>query len=222
MERIKKIEQLGSSLCTIYNNELSFYSTRGALVKSFIVKEIKDTKVFYDNMLSIGFDKLLCSKDYKLQMLDATVELFEEAMKDSVVVFYKRIESSDITSFYHLEIEIEIKGKRISRFYRSHDNASVRFDYCDDVHKFGDPYLLEIFGQRVQGGLEPRVTEFKVPVSKIDKFIAVKRYKDCEWLGTAREKEFNGIEEEIVLDMHNFDDAVYQIFKDHGVLELSW
>lgn len=222
MERIKKIERIGSSLCTIYNNEIVCYSPRGALVKSFIVKDIADTKELFDNMISKGFDKLLSSKDYKLQLLDATIELFDKEIKEPVVFFYKKIQSSDITSFYNLKIEIEIKGKRISRFYPSSDNTGVRFEYFDDVHKFGDPYLLEIFGQRVRGGLEPRVTEFKVPVSKIDKFIAVKHYKDCEWLGTAREKEFNGIEEEIVLDMNNFDENVYQLFKDHGVLELSW
>ena len=60
------------------------------------------------------------------------------------------------------------------------------------------------------------------PTSAIDKIVGVKKYHDINKFGTENEGDFTGEEEEYVLDMHNFDENVYNFFREHEALEIEW
>lgn len=125
-----------------------------------------------------------------------------------------------ITSFYQIKTALEIKGKRVFDFYQIPGNYNeVRFDYHENGLPMRDPYYREFFGPAVQCAHD-RGVEFVQPIENIDKIIGLKKYRNPEWLGTEREKEFNGKEEEIVLDMRNFDNSIYEIFKQHDAFEI--
>jgi hypothetical protein len=58
-------------------------------------------------------------------------------------------------------------------------------------------------------------------MARIDKIIGIKRYRDTSTFGKVDGEQFTGKSEEIVLDLHNFDEKIYQIFKEHGMLEIE-
>lgn len=60
-----------------------------------------------------------------------------------------------------------------------------------------------------------------VPTDKLDKIIGIKRYRDTSTFGKADGEKFTGEVEEIILDLHNFDENIYKIFKEHGMVEIE-
>lgn len=60
-----------------------------------------------------------------------------------------------------------------------------------------------------------------VPTDKLDKIIGIKRYRDTSTFGKADGEKFTGEVEEIILDIHNFDENIYKIFKEHGMVEIE-
>ncbi len=60
------------------------------------------------------------------------------------------------------------------------------------------------------------------PSSAIDKIVCIKKYRDINKFGTAKEDDYTGEEEEYVLDLHNFDEKLYKMFLEHQILEITW
>lgn len=63
-------------------------------------------------------------------------------------------------------------------------------------------------------------SHYIVPVSKIDKIIGIKKYRDKRMIEEFDSRIYINEGEEIVLDLKNFDMDIYKIFEEHGMLSM--
>lgn len=83
---------------------------------------------------------------------------------------------------------------------------------------FGEPITVPENESDKYGRLSK---DYIVPLRRIDKIIGIKRYRDISSFGQQDGEQFTGEVEEMVLDLHHFDENIYNIFKEHGMLEID-
>jgi hypothetical protein len=227
---IKEIKFMWSShLWTIYKGEL-YHNPSGSNEINTLPYEVndilKDSNLFESikksdlNKVSIStwIDDRTVIHTYK----EVSIEYLKEELKNGnkTICFLKETTPQEITSFYKFEVWIETQGVRfIWGHFSQHD------DYPDDiVISYLEPEQSHIQYTKITDPFEHRGSSYLVPMNKIDKIIGIKRYKDCNWIGTGykHEKNFTGETEEFVLDLHNFNENIYQVFKDHYALDISF
>src|SRR5690606_34413402 len=128
---------------------------------------------------------------------------------------------NNVDAFYEFSLEIVVDDFRTT-FQRSvaKENMIYIESNIDQNKKiqmtkiFGEPKNIpELENEKYGSG--KMYFYYIVPKSKIDKIIGIKRYRDTSTFGQVDGEQFTGEEEEMVLDLHNFDENTYRIFKEH-------
>lgn len=134
--------------------------------------------------------------------------------------------SDNVDSFYEFSTEVEIENFRTS-FQRSfafedmiyvktpeNENLKLRMNQI-----FGEPQNIpELENEKYGSGKQ--YFYYIIPISQINKIIGIKKHKEPSTIGQPDGEQFTGKTEEIFLDLHNFDENIYIIFKEHGMLEI--
>lgn len=133
--------------------------------------------------------------------------------------------NENVDSFYEFDLQIEIDKIRINGIY-DFDNQTIEFR--TEENEAVKEIMIDLFGEPVvhpanEGDKYLRLVKnyFFSPKSRIDKIIGVKKYRDTSTIGHPDGEQFTGETEEIILDLHNFDENIYKIFRDHGMLEIE-
>lgn len=141
------------------------------------------------------------------------------------ISFYKDINIDDIQSLYDFYIEVEIDGIRM-KFDTSQayvDAIYIKVPWRKEelelkqkmYELFGEPKVTPEDKHEKYGGIPTYI----VPISKIDKIIGIKKYRDKTYIEDYSDKYYTGKEEEFILDLHHFKSDIYQIFKTHDMLK---
>lgn len=144
------------------------------------------------------------------------------------IYFYKDITLEEIQSFYDFCLEVESYGMRM-KFEPS--QAYINAIYLKVPWKkeeiklqqkmtalFGEPKVIPENEHEKYGGVP---NYYIVPISKIDKIIGIKKYRNKTFLEDSFDEHYTGEIEEIILDLHNFDENIYEIFKEHEMVEIK-
>lgn len=145
--------------------------------------------------------------------------------KESIVLSNDSL-NDNVESFYEFSLELEIEGLKF-KFNRS--MAYGKAIYISRPKKdekrlkemttlFGEPITVPENESDKYGRLSK---DYIVPLRRIDKIIGIKRYRDISSFGQQDGEQFTGEVEEMVLDLHHFDENIYNIFKEHGMLEIN-
>lgn len=140
------------------------------------------------------------------------------------IYFHKNTTLEKIQSFYDFCLEIEISEMRL-KFQTS--QAYVDAIYLKVPWKkeelelrqkmttlFGNPKVVPENEHEKYGG----IPDYIIPISKIDKIIGIKKYRDKTYIEDSYNRHYTGQEEEIILDLHDFDFDIYQTFEKHNML----
>lgn len=141
------------------------------------------------------------------------------------ISFYKDINIDNIQSFYDFCLEVEVHGMRM-KFDTSQAYADViyiRVPWREEeiglkqkmYELFGEPKVAPEDKHEKYGGIPTYI----VPISKINKIIGIKKYRDKTYIEDSSDKYYIGKEEEIILDLHHFNSDVFQLFETHDMLE---
>ena len=140
------------------------------------------------------------------------------ASENQEIPLARKIESSEITSFYLLEIDVVVKGVRIPYNHYLY----YKYDRPDMLYVSSYPSYKPLAVEEVPAPLDHLSKAYLVPLKDIDQIIGVKHYRDPNFIGKDDYNKFTGEKEEVVLDLNNFDMEVYQFFKDHDAVEIEF
>ncbi len=142
--------------------------------------------------------------------------------------------NENVNSFYEFDLQVEIEGIKDARLGRIGDFGTEictpASDYmCSDLlhNEQLKERMTTLFGEaKVHPQNESDkygrfAKEYFIPKSRIDKIIGIKKYRDTSTFGQPDGEQFTGEIEEIILDLHNFDENIYKIFKEHGMLQIE-
>jgi hypothetical protein len=208
----------------LYEGRLKRFSGPHTLIISKDLDLLINNKEAFEVILNSEYN--LCvhygSGDLKLHKIDRDYLLERKKFNDKDILLYKEFNPQKVTDFYLIELWIEINCVRLLYYQQNPGEYNeVRFDYYDNNLGYNHPSYFEKFGSRVPCAHD-RGLEFVQSVEKIDKIIGMKKYRNQIWIGTDREQDFTGETEEIVLDMHNFDEKTYKFFRQHEAFEINW
>lgn len=217
--------------------DLYYYKLNsGRIQKRFDIERLINDKQYFLNAHSLGFDKFQKSFSYDYKRCSFYVPISINFIKyhqikcsrgeDYIVLSKTKLD--DVSSFYTFSLEIEIEGIR-TVFQRSIAYYN-KYIYIETPEKenlksqmnqiFGEPQNIpELENEKYGSG--KRYFFYIVPISRIDKIIGIKKYRDISTIGQLDGEQFTGEIEEIILDLHNFDENIYKIFKEHGMLEIE-
>lgn len=138
------------------------------------------------------------------------------------IYLHKDINIEDIQSYYDFYLEIEVNNIRLecdySNAYVDVVYVSVPYENLELKEKLtnllGAPKVIPEQEHEQYG---PFAGYYIVPISKIDKIIGIKKYRDKSKIGKCNSRVYIN-EEEIILDLKNFDMDIYKIFEKHGML----
>lgn len=147
--------------------------------------------------------------------------------KDYITLSNTHLSKENVDSFYEFSIEVEIQGLRIGDSLGEFSDDKIQFSYPKDNEEL-KARMIKLFGEakvhpQNEGDKYGRFANnyFFLPKSRIDKIIGIKKYRDTSNIGQPDGELFTGETEEIILDLHNFDEDIYKIFKEHGMLEIQ-
>jgi len=217
----------------IVENEIIDYAPtgRGELLDYFDVEKLLSDSNFYNSVVSAGYNEIhiwlddfsrSTSKPISKHLIQDYLdnEIAKEKKRSDYTRYpkiglIKKLKSSDISEFYQLYIYIYIKGIRINEIARSGEYpGSVML--CVGPDENYDSLLGKKELSRYLDSFY-----YVQPTSAIDKIVGVKKYHDISKFGAIGENYFTGKEEEFVLDMHNFDENIYNFFRKHNALEIK-
>ncbi|MDO5616083.1 MAG: hypothetical protein Q4G16_07825 [Cruoricaptor ignavus] len=140
----------------------------------------------------------------------------------------------NVDSFYEFDLQVELEGFKRIRFGRIGDFGT---DICIPASNYSCDNLLydeqlkekmtSMFGKpkvhpQNEGDKYGRFSkEYFIPKARIAKIIGIKKYRDTSTIGQSDGEQFTGEVDEIILDLNNFDENIYRIFKEHGMLEIE-
>ncbi len=145
--------------------------------------------------------------------------------KEYITLSNTHLNGKNVESFYEFSILVEIEGIRICGVDNFGDKICFSFPDDDEIVKnkmvklFGEPQVHpqnkdDKYGQFAKN-------YFFISRTQMDKIIGIKKYRDTSTIGQPDGEQFTGEEEEIVLDLHNFDENIYKIFEEHGMLKIE-
>ena len=158
----------------------------------------------------------------------------EECSNQDYIILSNNNLSNNVDSFYEFDLLVELEGIENKRFGKVGDFG---IEFCIPASDFSHPNLLDdeqLKNKMVELFGEPQVhplnendkygrfsKEYFIPKSKINKIIGIKKYRDTSTIGQPDGEQFTGEQEEIILDLHNFDENIYKIFEEHKMLEIK-
>lgn len=235
---IKRINQ-GWDSFVLKDNKLEPYTLNsGEISKAFNIQKLMNDNQYFEEVYNQGYKwhrKVFWTKDHNLHhfYIPVTRKFVEYYSLNWDTGFYKesivlsnRDLNDKVESFYEFSLEVEVAGFR-SDFGIS--NAYPKTIYLNM------PWKDEERIKRMTAVLgEPRTVpenetdkfgrfskDYIVPMERIDKVIGIKRYRDTSSFGQIGGEQYTGEVEEFVLDLHHFDEKVYNILKEHHMLEVE-
>lgn len=223
----------------IVNGKLYGYKLHsGRIVDSFNIKKLLFNSSYYKSTLENGFkyyekdfwNKNDERKTFYIPLSKEFIEYYilhwkENFDNEGYLPLYNISLDSSAILLYEFSIEVEISGLR-SKFTESLiDNFHIYIERPynnEELEKkmtaiLGSPQIPADIGHDKYGSHYYYI----VPTDKLDKIIGIKRYRDTSTFGKADGEKFTGEVEEIILDLHNFDENIYEIFKEHGMVEIE-
>lgn len=209
----------------------------GRLYKYFNVDKLLTDKQYYQKVSESGyicFEKEFwidnkIRKTFDISLTENFVAFFKlnwgkESFYEGLILLSKVISINNVESLYEFYLEIEINGIRTKFIQSLNDKNILYIDKLKDekleyeMNKIlGEPQIPADIGHDKYGSHYYYI----VPTDKLDKIIGIKRYRDTSTFGKADGEKFTGEVEEIILDLHNFNENIYEIFKEHGMVEIE-
>lgn len=218
----------------IYQNEVRENNNSLYIYKMYDIRELMqnqeeiawlaDCSYYYEDggVKKALSESLLAIECYKRMKEEQSDGYFLNYRYD--VYLYKDIFINDIQSFYDFYLEIETCGMRTifdcSQAYI--DAVYVKVPQEDEMLRqkinilLGEPETVPENEHDKYGMLS---SNYIVPISKIDKIIGIKKYRNVSNLKEIVSPYYIG-EEEITLDLHHFNLEIYRIFEEHGMLNM--
>lgn len=237
MGRIIKISNSIYQYVIIEGKVYGYNPHSARLNKYFNIDKLLVDKLYYQEVSRLGY--IYFEKDYWINetnkksfdifLSENFIEFFKlnwskDSFYDGLILLTKRLCPNDIESFYDFSLDIEIDGIRTSFFMGCNlDIVHIEMPYQNDALEskmtavFGEPQIPTDIGEIKYSSYHCYI----LPISRIDKIIGIKRYKDISSLGQEDGEQFTGEVEETILDLHNFDEDIYKIFEEHGMLEIE-
>lgn len=151
----------------------------------------------------------------------------EEFENNKEIILSNTHLNDNVDSFYEFDLLVEIDGIKDMRFGKIGDFGT---EICTPVPLNNEQLrekMTSMFGEpkahpENEGDKYGRFDkEYFIPKSQIVKIIGAKKYRDQSTIGQPDGEQFTGETDEIVLDLYNFDENIYEIFKEHGMLEIK-
>lgn len=147
--------------------------------------------------------------------------------KEYITLSNTHLKEDSIDYFYEFSLEVEIQGLRISDSIGEFSDDIIEFSFSRANEELKER-MIELFGEPMvhpanEGDKYGKFDKnyFFSAKSRIDKIVGVKKYRDTSTIGQPDGEQFTGEVEEIILDLHNFDENIYKIFEEHGILEIK-
>lgn len=212
----------------VVNNNAHKFSWGGIILsdKTYEIKALLDNLDMLVEVQSSQFnlvdnsyyDKATDSYPDNMEVVSQAYLEKRHRLKGREETFMRYVQPDEIASFYLLEVDIVVKGIRLS----SHHYTQFKGDYTGLINVLGWPEFKPLAVAEVPDPYEPRLISYQVPVKDIDQIIGVKYYRDPKFIGKDDYDKFTGEKEEVVLDLNSFDMEVYQFFKDHDAVEIQF
>jgi hypothetical protein len=164
------------------------------------------------------YDKATDSYPDNIEVVSQAYLEKRHRLNDSEETFMRYVQSSEIASFYLLEVDLVVKGIRIPYNHYLY----YKYDRPDMLYVSSYPSYKSLAVEEVPAPLDHLSKAYLVPLKDIDQIIGVKYYRDPNFIGKDDCNKFTGEKEEVVLDLNNFDMEVYQFFKDHDAVEIEF
>lgn len=164
------------------------------------------------------YDKATDSYPDNMEVVSQAYLEKRHRLKGREEIFMRYVQPSEITSFYLLEVDIVVKGIRIP--YNHY--VQYKYEEPDAIYVRSRPTYKPLAVAEVPDPLDHLSKAYLVPLKDIDQIIAVKYYRDPNFIGKDDYSKFTGEKEEVVLDLNSFDMEVYQFFKDHDAVEIQF
>lgn len=235
---IKKITE-GTNNFILFHKELKYYILgSGRIFKSFNLNKLLLDNQYFQETYNQGYKwyrKKFWTKDYKVRYfyVPVTKSFLEyyslnwntDDYKKSIVLSNRDL-SNNVESFYGFSLEIEVAGFRsdfgVSNAYHNIIYLSVPWKDEERIKRMtaalGEPRTVPESETDKFGRFSK---DYIVPMERIDKVIGIKRYRDTSSFGLIDGEEYTGEVEEFVLDLHHFDEKVYNVLKEHHMLEVE-
>lgn len=145
--------------------------------------------------------------------------------KEYITLSNTHLSQDNIDSFYEFSILVEIEGIRIGDVDNFGDK--ICFSFPNDNQEVKNK-MIELFGepQVHPQNMDDKYGQFAknyffIDRTRMDKIIGIKKYRDTSTIGQPDGEQFTGKQEEIILDLHNFDENIYKVFKEHQMIDLE-
>lgn len=212
----------------LYQNEVKENYDSLRLYDRYDIRELANdaekVQWLVKNNYYIEVNKEKCAPSIEYLTEEAKKRMMEEMKIFNLynIFLHKDMTIDDIQLYYDFYLEIEINNIRLECDY---SNAYVDVVYVSVPYKnlelkekltnlLGAPKVIPEQEHEQYG---PFAGYYIVPISKIDKIIGIKKYRDKSKIGKCNSRVYIN-EEEIILDLKNFDMDIYKIFEKHGML----
>lgn len=235
---IKKISGISRNLI-IKDNKLEHYSSgSGEISKAFNIKKLINDNQYFEEVYNQGYKwhrkdfltKYYNSHYFYIPVTRNFVEYYslnwDTGFYKGSIVLSNRDLNDKVELFYEFSLEVEVAGFRsdfgVSNAYHNTIYLSVPWKDEERVKRMtaalGEPRTVpenetDKFGRFSK--------DYIVPMERIDKVIGIKRYRDTSSFGQIGGEQYTGEVEEFVLDLHHFDEKIYNVLKEHYMLEVE-
>lgn len=238
MERKIKIEDISDNLI-ILNGILMFYNLHSGYVsKTFNIEKLLLDDQYYKKIVENGYKyyrkKVQTTNDnqkvFYIPISKNFIKFYQsnwsnESLKKDFIILCNKDLNNNVDAFYEFSLEVEISGLRTKFTQSLIDNFHIYIERPynnEELEKkmtaiLGPPQVPSDIGYDKYG---PHYY-YIVPTDKLDKIIGIKRFRDTSTFGSYDGEKFTGKVEEIILDIHDFDENIYEIFKKHGMIEIE-
>lgn len=192
------------------------YTVKEILNSPKLLFEIQNSE--FNLVPNYYYDKILGREVRVNELITETYLRNKFASENQEVPLQRKIEPSEITSFYLLEVDLVVKGIRIPYNHYLY----YKYDRPDMLYVSSYASYKPLAVEEVRAPLDHLSKAYLVPLKDIDQIVGVKHYRDPSLIGKDDYSKFTGEKEEVVLDLNIFDMEVYQFFKDHDAVEIQF
>ena len=205
----------------VCDGEIKSYHGSRRIYNHFKIDDLLADQHLFSQVLESKYNQIEEVVDYESltfreQAISISYLLDRKKRGEDEVIIHRNITSNEITSYYKFEVWIDMEGIFIppGQYYDIKESPN------EMVIAFEEKYR-HLAVKQISAPWEQRIPAYLTHKSKIDRIIGIKRFKDTNWLATSRKREFNGEKSEVILDLTNFDNDVYSIFKLHEALDIK-
>lgn len=195
------------------------------LDKQYYAKTIKEGYKFYSKLFLNARNE---AKEFYIPVSEIFIEFYQQNWRGSeedLIYLYNMDLDNNIDSFYQMSLEIEVGDFRTRFFcgYLEKDKVYIDRPFKDEILEeklltlFGEPQAPSDLGECKYSPIYCYI----VPISRIDKIIGLKHFCDKTTISREDGGQFTGETEELILDLHHFDENIYTLLREHGLLEIK-